>query len=110
MEEGNAFPYTLTVASDSHNLVALDASGRLVRIDAAAICAIGKTWWQVPRMVKVEPRGRLPVGVTGKDVVVVLCGVFDKAECSIHRKSVSGFSIFAFLSMHGSSQTLPTEI
>ena len=52
----------------------------IVRTDAAAIWATGKTWWQVPRMVKVELRGRLPAGVTGKDVIVALCGVFNKDE------------------------------
>jgi len=31
-------------------------------------------------MVKVELRGRLALGVTGKDVVVALCGSFNKDE------------------------------
>ncbi|KAH9068177.1 homoaconitase [Lactarius deliciosus] len=83
VEEGYAFPYTLTVASDSHSNMygGVGCLGTpIVRTDAAAIWATGKTWWQVPRMVKVELRGRLHAGVTGKDVIVALCGAFNKDE------------------------------
>ena len=52
----------------------------IVRTDAAALWATGKTWWQIPRMVKVELKGRLPSGVSGKDVIVALCGSFNKDE------------------------------
>ncbi|KAI0315567.1 hypothetical protein OF83DRAFT_1164739 [Amylostereum chailletii] len=83
VEEGYAFPYTLTVASDSHSNMygGVGCVGTpIVRTDAAAIWATGKTWWQVPRMVKVELRGRLSPGVTGKDVIVALCGSFNQDE------------------------------
>lgn len=52
----------------------------IVRTDAAALWATGKTWWQVPRMIKVELKGKLAPGVTGKDVIVALCGYFNKDE------------------------------
>ena len=52
----------------------------IVRTDAAALWATGQTWWQVPRMVKVEFKGKLAPGVTGKDVIVALCGSFNKDE------------------------------
>ncbi|KAF8274773.1 hypothetical protein EI94DRAFT_1560966 [Lactarius quietus] len=83
IEEGYAFPNTLTVASDSHSNMygGVGCVGTpIVRTDAAAIWATGKTWWQVPRMVKVELRGTLHAGVTGKDVIVALCGAFNKDE------------------------------
>ena len=83
VEEGYAFPYTLTVASDSHSNMYGGIGGvgtPIVRTDAAALWATGQTWWQVPRMVKVEFRGRLAPGVTGKDVIVALCGSFNKDE------------------------------
>ena len=83
VEEGYAFPYSLTVASDSHSNMygGVGCVGTpIVRTDAAAIWATGTTWWQVPRMVKVELRGRLAAGVTGKDVIVALCGAFNKDE------------------------------
>ncbi|KAF8134865.1 hypothetical protein EV363DRAFT_1256647 [Boletus edulis] len=83
VEEGYAFPHTLTVASDSHSNMygGVGCVGTpIVRTDAAALWATGKTWWQVPRMVRVELRGKLAPGVTGKDVIVALCGSFNKDE------------------------------
>ncbi|KAI0029105.1 hypothetical protein K488DRAFT_89063 [Vararia minispora EC-137] len=83
VEEGYAFPHTLTVASDSHSNMygGVGCVGTpIVRTDAAAIWATGKTWWQVPRMVKVELCGRLAPGVTGKDVIIALCGCFNNDE------------------------------
>ncbi|KAH9481687.1 mitochondrial Homoaconitase [Psilocybe cubensis] len=83
VEEGYAFPQTLTVASDSHSNMygGVGCVGTpIVRTDAAALWATGKTWWQVPRMIKVELKGRLAPGVTGKDVIVALCGSFNKDE------------------------------
>jgi homoaconitate hydratase len=83
IEEGYAFPQTLTVASDSHSNMygGVGCVGTpIVRTDAAALWATGKTWWQVPRMVKVELKGRLSPGVTGKDVIVALCGSFNQDE------------------------------
>ena len=83
IEEGYAFPHTLTVASDSHSNMygGVGCVGTpIVRTDAAALWATGKTWWQVPRMVKVELRGKLAPGVTGKDVIVALCGSFNCDE------------------------------
>jgi homoaconitate hydratase len=46
----------------------------------SAIWATGQTWWQVPEMVKVELKGQLPPGVTGKDVIVALCGSFNNDQ------------------------------
>ncbi|KAH9943727.1 homoaconitase [Amylocystis lapponica] len=83
VEEGYAFPHTLTVASDSHSNMygGVGCVGTpIVRTDAAALWATGKTWWQVPRMVNVEFKGKLAPGVTGKDVIVALCGSFNNDE------------------------------
>ncbi|GJE96210.1 homoaconitase [Phanerochaete sordida] len=83
VEEGYAFPHTLTVASDSHSNMygGVGCVGTpIVRTDAAALWATGQTWWQVPRMVKVEFKGRLAPGVSGKDVIVALCGSFNQDE------------------------------
>lgn len=83
VEEGYAFPYTLTVASDSHSNMYGGIGGvgtPIVRTDAAALWATGKTWWQVPRQIQVEFTGRLRSGVSGKDVIVALCGCFNQDE------------------------------
>ncbi|KAG0346167.1 mitochondrial Homoaconitase [Podila humilis] len=83
VEEGYAFPGTMTVASDSHSNMygGIGALGTpIVRTDAAAIWATGQTWWQVPPVVKVELKNKLAPGVTGKDVIITLCSVFNKDE------------------------------
>ena len=44
------------------------------------IWATGKFWWQIPRIVSVSLEGKLSTGVTGKDVIVALAGLFNKDE------------------------------
>ncbi|MFQ5495558.1 MAG: aconitase family protein, partial [Phycisphaerae bacterium] len=83
VEEGFVLPGTFVVGSDSHSNLygALGALGTpVVRTDAAAIWATGKTWWQVPEVVRVNLTGELPPGVSGKDVIIALVGVFNKDE------------------------------
>jgi len=82
-EEGYAWPGTMVVASDSHSNMygGLGSLGTpIVRTDAAAIWATGRTWWQVPPVVRVELTGKLKPGVTGKDVIITLCGFFNHDE------------------------------
>jgi homoaconitate hydratase len=74
VEEGYAWPGTMTVASDSHSNMygGVGCLGTaMVRTDAASIWATGKTWWQIPPIAKVTFTGVMPKGVTGKDVRVV---------------------------------------
>ncbi len=87
IEEGYAFPGTMVVASDSHSNMygGIGALGTpIVRTDAAAIWATGKTWWQIPPVSKVILKGELPTGVTGKDVIIALCGYFKNDEVLNH--------------------------
>ncbi|CAO3680847.1 hypothetical protein G6F70_002448 [Rhizopus microsporus] len=101
IEEGYAFPNTLTVASDSHSNMygGIGALGTpIVRTDAAAIWATGRTWWQIPPVVKVVLEGQLPAGVTGKDVIITLCGLFNKDQVlntaiEFHGEGLSGLSV-----------------
>ncbi len=86
-EEGYAWPCTMAVASDSHaNMYGgLGCLGTpIVRTDAAAIWATGKTWWLIPPVAKVELIGKLRPGATGKDVIITLCGYFNKDEVLNH--------------------------
>jgi len=83
IENGFVHPGALVVASDSHSNMygAVGAVGTpVVRTDAAAIWATGVTWWQVPGTVKVVLEGRLPPGVTGKDLIITLCGLYSSGE------------------------------
>ncbi len=86
-EEGYAWPGSLMVASDSHSNMygGLGVLGTpIVRTDAAAIWATGRTWWQVPPVARVELTGKLPAGVTGKDVIITLAGLFNNDEVLNH--------------------------
>jgi len=83
IEEAFVLPGTFVVGSDSHSNIygALGALGTpVVRTDAAAIWATGRTWWQVPDVVRVHLAGGLQPGVVGKDLIIALCGVFSSDE------------------------------
>src|SRR3954469_8821541 len=80
MERGYVVPGSFVVASDSHSNMygALGAVGTpVVRTDAAAVWATGEFWWQIPRTIQVVLEGKLAPGVTGKDVIVALCGLYN---------------------------------
>ena len=83
VEEGYVTPGSMVVASDSHSNLygAIAALGTpVVRTDAASIWATGQTWWQVPPIALVTLTGKLKPGVVGKDVIIALCGLFNKDE------------------------------
>src|SRR5213079_1589904 len=87
VEQGYVVPGGLVVASDSHSNLygAMTALGTpVVRTDAASIWATAVTWWQVPKVAKVVLKGRLSPGVVGKDVIIALCGLFNKDEVLNH--------------------------
>ena len=93
VEEGYAWPGTLAVASDSHTNMygGIGCLGTpVVRTDAASIWATGRTWWQIPPIAKITFTGMLPKGVTGKDVIVALSGLFNNDEVLNHAIEFSG--------------------
>ncbi|KAI9166572.1 Homoaconitase [Paramyrothecium foliicola] len=95
VEEGHAWPGTVTVASDSHSNTygAVGALGTpIVRTDAASLWITGRTWWQIPPVAKIPKTltGILPPGVTGKDVILALCGLFNKDEVLSHAIEFAG--------------------
>ncbi len=95
-EEGYAWPGTMVVASDSHSNMygGLGCLGTpVVRTDAAAIWATGQTWWQIPPVAKVTLTGKLQKGVPGKDVIITLCGVFNKDEVLNHAVEFAGSGV-----------------
>jgi len=92
-EEGYAWPGSLVVASDSHSNMygGLGCLGTpIVRTDAASLWATGKTWWQIPPISKVILNGKLPHGVTGKDIIISLCGYFNNDEVLNHIVEFTG--------------------
>lgn len=49
-----------------------------------------RTWWQIPPIAKVTLTGILPPGVTGKDVIVALCGLFNNDDVLNHAIEFTG--------------------
>lgn len=93
VEEGYAWPGTLAVASDSHTNMygGIGCLGTpVVRTDAASIWATGRTWWQIPPIAKVTFTGMLPKGVSGKDVIVALSGLFNNDDVLNHAIEFTG--------------------
>lgn len=93
VEQGYAWPGTVAVASDSHSNMygGIACLGTpVVRTDAASIWATGRTWWQIPPVANVRFLGVLPRGVTGKDVIVALCGLFNNDEVLNHAIEFTG--------------------
>jgi homoaconitate hydratase len=96
VEQGYVVPGSMVVGSDSHSNLygALCCLGTpVVRTDAASIWATGVTWWQVPPVARLNLRGKLRPGVTGKDVIVTLCGLFNKDEVLNHAVEFVGDGI-----------------
>lgn len=101
VEQGYVTPGSMVVGSDSHSNLygAMACLGTpVVRTDAASIWATGVTWWQVPPVARVTLKGRLRPGVTGKDVIVALCGLFNRDEVLNHAVEFVGDGV-ACLSM-----------
>jgi len=96
VEQGYVVPGAMVVASDSHSNLygAIAALGTpVVRTDAASIWATGVTWWQVPKIARVVLKGRLSPGVAGKDVIIALCGLFNRDEVLNHAVEFVGDSV-----------------
>jgi homoaconitate hydratase len=101
VEQGYAVPGSMIVGSDSHSNLygAVGALGTpVVRTDAACIWATGQTWWQVPKVARCVLKGKLQPGVVGKDVIIALCGLFNRDEVLNHAIEFVGEGV-ASLSM-----------
>lgn len=76
-EEGFALPGYLIVGSDSHSTT-YGAFGALAtgigRSEMAVIFATGKIWLRVPETMKIVVQGKLPKGISSKDVMLKIIG------------------------------------
>ena len=91
VEEGYAWPGTLAVASDSHSTM-YGGVGSLGTPSTNGRCKhMGYGQDMVaPLIAKVTFIGVLPHGVTGKDVIVALCGLFNNDEVLSHAIEFTG--------------------
>ena len=77
VEEGLALPGEVVLGSDSHTPHAgvMGAFGAGIgRSEMASIWAIGALWLRVPESLKITVRGKLPPGVTAKDLALKVIG------------------------------------
>lgn len=78
-----ARPGAFVVGSDSHSNMygGIGALGTpIVRTDAAAVWAAETFWWQIPRTIEVVLTGELPAGSSGKDLILLLCGLYNEGQ------------------------------
>ncbi len=97
-EEAYVLPGQMIVASDSHSNMygGLGALGTpIVRADAAGIWTTGSTWWQVPKVARVNLEGRLSrqSGATSKDIILALCGLFNEDQVLNHAIEFHGTGV-----------------
>jgi 3-isopropylmalate/(R)-2-methylmalate dehydratase large subunit len=79
IEEGYVCPGATAVSTDSHAniLGAVGAFGQgMGDMDIAAAWNSGKVWFKVPASVRINLNGKLPAGVTAKDVILNLLKIY----------------------------------
>lgn len=77
VEEGLALPGEVVLGSDSHTphagVMGAFAAG-IGRSEMASIWALGSLWLRVPESLRIVVEGRLPAGVTAKDLALRVIG------------------------------------
>ena len=76
-EEGFALPGKIIVGSDSHTTTygAFGAfSTGIGRSEMAVIFATGKIWFRIPESLKITLNGKVPEGITSKDIILYIIG------------------------------------
>ena len=79
IDEGFVYPGATAVSTDSHAniLGSIGAFGQgMGDMDIAAAWHEGKVWFKVPHSVRLILEGDLPAGVTSKDIILNLLGIF----------------------------------
>ncbi len=76
-EEGFALPGKIIVGSDSHTTTygAYGAFGTGIgRSEMAVIFATGIIWFKIPESMKITVKGKLPEGISAKDIILHIIG------------------------------------
>ncbi len=84
-EAGLVLPGNLVVGADSHTCTygALNAfSCGLGSTDIAIVLAGGKNWFRVPETIKIILKGKIPSGVTAKDIILHIIGQLGANGCT----------------------------
>ncbi|UCB57354.1 MAG: 3-isopropylmalate dehydratase large subunit [Candidatus Omnitrophota bacterium] len=84
-QAGLILPGNLVVGADSHTCTygALNAFAcGLGSTDVAVALASGKNWFRVPETIKLIVKGKLPKGVTAKDIILYIIGQLGANGCT----------------------------
>ena len=76
-EKGHVLPGTLILGADSHTTTygAFGAfSAGIGRSEVASIWATDKIWLKVPETIKINIKGKMPLGVYPKDIILYIIG------------------------------------
>jgi len=95
-EEGFVLPGRIIVASDSHTTTygALGAfSTGIGRSEMAVIFATGIIWFRIPETIKITLKGKLPMGISSKDVILRIIGDFGAEGASYKSVEFCGEAI-----------------
>jgi 3-isopropylmalate/(R)-2-methylmalate dehydratase large subunit len=95
-ERGHVWPGSLIVGSDSHTpthgAFGAFAAG-IGRTEAAAVMATGQIWLRVPESLRIVLGGRLPPGVSAKDVVLHVIGRVGSGGANYHSVEFCGAAV-----------------
>ena len=81
-------PGEVVIGADSHTSSHGGIGAFAIGLGGADVCiamVLGETWIQVPDAIRVEYRGRLPFGVTGKDVILKTLGELGRNTVAMER-------------------------
>ncbi len=102
-EAGFVLPGDLVIGADSHTCTygALNAFAcGLGSTDIAVVLASGKNWFRVPQTFKIIVKGKLPQGITAKDIILYIIGRLGANGCTYKAVEFSG-PVIDDLSMDG---------
>ncbi len=81
-------PGEVVIGADSHTSSHGGIGAFAIGLGGADVCiamVLGETWIQVPDAIRVEYRGRLPFGLTGKDVILRTLGELGRNTVAMER-------------------------